>query len=584
MEKPEEAAEARTFPQVVFTDTPYSYPYSTTVTCRYTITSPVQPTPRDWVGIFKVGWNTIKDYHTFVWVEPCHDVVGRESTTRSVVFKEYYLPKNEHDFYQFCYVDGNGVVQGASTSFCFKTPAEEDPESDLQGDLLVITTQEQVDQGLLEKAELQKELDRIKEENETLKKVQQTEQQRVASLKRQNEQKAREMSELVKEMEEIKKRNDDLRSTVQQKEQENDGLKEDLMKQAEKQRLEATVEKITSLSLDDLSGQNETHAREKYDQAVMKINQLKGERHQLKEQVEAQREEIVTLNSKQREQERELIKMKDTIQLLQVDLQSSEMDKGRLSVELQRSQSQTTVMDDMRREIQELSEKLARQTTPQNCSNDDLTARCHTLASQLKEAEGKLRAEREETRDIRVRSEHLILELQQLRDQMAQLASSGEKAERTSGKLELKLKEANGAIADARFAIAEKDCLIGEKEQKIALAGLKKEELSRENQMLRDDMERLRGAYAALQASAQTNAPHPQPQQPQQPEHPYDSIETGAEEESLICRHCRESFPYITEDELQQHEQSHRLCPFCTMICDSMEQSAYEDHVYSHGL
>uniref|UniRef100_G3NIM8 SKICH domain-containing protein n=1 Tax=Gasterosteus aculeatus aculeatus TaxID=481459 RepID=G3NIM8_GASAC len=543
MEKPEEAAEARTFPQVVFTDTPYSYPYSTTVTCRYTITSPVQPTPRDWVGIFKVGWNTIKDYHTFVWVEPCHDVVGRESTTRSVVFKEYYLPKNEHDFYQFCYVDGNGVVQGASTSFCFKTPAEEDPESDLQGDLLVITTQ--------------------------------------------NEQKAREMSELVKEMEEIKKRNDDLRSTVQQKEQENDGLKEDLMKQAEKQRLEATVEKITSLSLDDLSGQNETHAREKYDRAVMKINQLKGERHQLKEQVEAQREEIVTLNSKQREQERELIKMKDTIQLLQVDLQSSEMDKGRLSVELQRSQrsqSQTTVMDDMRREIQELSEKLARQTTPQNCSDDDLTARCHTLASQLKEAEGKLQAEREETRDIRVRSEHLILELQQLRDQMAQLASSGEKAERTSGKLELKLKEANGAIADARFAIAEKDCLIGEKEQQIALAGLEKEELSRENQMLRDDMERLRGAYAALQASAQTNAPHPQPQQPQQPEHPYDSIETGAEEESLICRHCRESFPCITEDELQQHEQSHRLCPFCTMICDSMEQSAYEDHVYSHGL
>lgn len=93
--------------------------------------------------------------------------------------------------------------------------------------------------------------------------------------------------------------------------------------------------------------------------------------------------------------------------------------------------------------------------------------------------------------------------------------------------------------------------MIGEKEQKIALAGLEKEELSRENQvpltpassppviirtsfcllesclfpqMLRDDMERLRGAYAALQASAQTNAPHPQPQQPEQPEHPYDSI------------------------------------------------------------
>lgn len=65
MEKPEEAAEARTFPQVVFTDTPYSYPYSTTVTCRYTITSPVQPTPRDWVGIFKVGMRK-KCLHGFI--------------------------------------------------------------------------------------------------------------------------------------------------------------------------------------------------------------------------------------------------------------------------------------------------------------------------------------------------------------------------------------------------------------------------------------------------------------------------------------------------------------------------------------
>ncbi|XP_037318795.2 calcium-binding and coiled-coil domain-containing protein 2 isoform X1 [Pungitius pungitius] len=585
MENQGEAAGAATFPQVAFIDTPYSYPPSNPVTCRYTLTTAFQPTPRDWVGIFKVGWSTIKDYHTFVWVEPCHDVVGQESTMRPVVFKEYYLPKNEHDFYQFCYVDGNGVVRGASTSFCFKKPAEEeDPESGLQEDLLVITTQEQVDLGLLQKAELQRDLDQMKEENETLKKVQQTEQQQVASLKRQNEQKEREMSALIKEMQEIKEQNDSLRSSVEQKEEKDDSLKEDSMKP----RLNATQEKSTCSSLDGATGQNETHPRERYERAVMKINQLKAERAQLRGEVEAQRAEVATLNSKQREQERELIQMKDTIQLLQVDLQSSEKDKGRLSAELQRSQSQTAAMDDMKREIQELSRKLARQTTPQNCSPEDLTAQCHTLACQLQEAEGKLRAEREETRAVRIRSEHLDQELQQLRDQMALLASSAEKAERMSGKQELKLKEATGAIADARSAIAEKDGLIEEKEQQIALVGLEKEELSRENQMLRDDMERLRGAYAELQTSAQTDAPQPQqPQLPQQPEHPYEIIEAGAdaeEEQSLVCRHCRECFPCITQNELQQHEQSHRLCPFCTMICDSMEQSAYEDHVYSHGL
>ncbi|KAM8836768.1 LOW QUALITY PROTEIN: calcium-binding and coiled-coil domain-containing protein 2 [Spinachia spinachia] len=573
MENPEEAAKAGTFSQVVFTDTPYSYPPSTPVTCRYTLTSAFQPTPRDWVGIFKVGWNTIKEYHTFVWVEPCHDVVGKESTMRPVAFKEYYLPKNEHDFYQFCYVDGNGVVRGASTSFCFKKPLEEDPESGGQEDLLVVTTQEQVDLGLLEKAELQKELDQIKEENETLKKVQQTEQQHVASLKWQNEQKEREISDLVKEMEEIREQNDSLRSTVQQKEKENDSLKEDLMKHTEKQQLEATQEKNTCMRLDGALGQNEKQAWERYDQAVLKINQLKGE-HDQQGEAEAQCVEIATLNSKLRQQERELIKMKDTIQLLQVDLQSSEKDKLRLSAELQRLQSQTILMDGMQREIQGLNGKLARQTTPQNCSDDDLTVQCHTLACQLQEAEAKLRAEREQTSDIRIRSEHLHQELQQLRDQMALLASSAEKAERMSGKQELELKEAYGAIADVRFAIAEKDCLIEEKEKQMALIGLEKEELARENQMLRDDMERLCKAYAEPEASAQTDAPHQHCQQP----------EMGAEEESLICRHCRECFPCITQNELQQHERSHRLCPFCTMICDRMEQSAYEDHVYSHGL
>lgn len=45
---------ARTFSQVVFLGIPHSYPPSTPVTCRYTVTPGLQPSPRDWVGIFKV--------------------------------------------------------------------------------------------------------------------------------------------------------------------------------------------------------------------------------------------------------------------------------------------------------------------------------------------------------------------------------------------------------------------------------------------------------------------------------------------------------------------------------------------------
>uniref|UniRef100_A0A8C3B1W0 SKICH domain-containing protein n=1 Tax=Cyclopterus lumpus TaxID=8103 RepID=A0A8C3B1W0_CYCLU len=131
---------ARIFSQVVFTDPPHSYPPVSPVTCSYTHTPAFQPSPRDWVGMFKVGWSTTKDYHTFVWVESCLDVVG--SATRQAVFKEYYLPKDELDFYQFCYVDGAGQVCGASTSFCFKNPAQRSPESIVEDELMVVTTQE----------------------------------------------------------------------------------------------------------------------------------------------------------------------------------------------------------------------------------------------------------------------------------------------------------------------------------------------------------------------------------------------------------------------------------------------------------
>ncbi len=46
--------ETSSYSQVVFNDVPPSYPPNSAVTCRYTLTDAVVPTPRDWVGIYKV--------------------------------------------------------------------------------------------------------------------------------------------------------------------------------------------------------------------------------------------------------------------------------------------------------------------------------------------------------------------------------------------------------------------------------------------------------------------------------------------------------------------------------------------------
>ncbi|KAE8283909.1 Tax1-binding protein 1-like protein [Larimichthys crocea] len=623
MESSTEAAptgsSASTFSQVVFMGIPHSYPPSTHVTCCYILNAAFQPNPRDWVGIFKVGWSTTKDYHTFVWVEPCLDVVG-EQTARQAVFKDYYLPKDEIEFYQFCYIDSTGQVRGASTPFCFRNPTEQSMESSPDDDLLVITTQEQVEQSVREKAELQKELNQFMEENETLKKALENQQQEAASLKGQNEQKEKENCQLLRELDQFKQQNEKLQHNLQQQLIETDRIKvccqatcenlnpvlqyEEMLIQMTKQmeiQQQSAAEQIKtsqSLSSEATFRQNEAHLQEKYDRAVTKINQLKGERDELRGVVEAQSDEIASLSSKIREAEREVFKMKDSVQLLEVDLQSSEKEKEGLAAELQRLQSLTHNMDSMKRENQELCRRLSQQETLQSSDpSDDMRVQCQSLDCQLQEARLKLAAEKEESKNAKRRVEFLEIELTRVREQVDSAVISSAEIQRKCNKQELQLREAHEMILDGKVAF-------DDKEQMMTLLNQEKDELMRENQALKHEMEELRRAYTDLHAAPPADTSYmqpetasppagtapsthewPQPETPDQASHLYETIgQEQEQEQTLVCRHCQESFPFITRQELEQHEQSHRVCPFCTMICDNMEQSVFEDHVYSHEL
>ncbi|XP_074518658.1 calcium-binding and coiled-coil domain-containing protein 2 isoform X2 [Halichoeres trimaculatus] len=599
MESPKEPADSalRTFSQVLFMDIPKSYPPSTSITCSYNLTASFQPNPRDWVGVFKVGWSTTKDYHTFVWVEPCLDVVGQQS--RQAVFKDYYLPKDEIEFYQFCYVDSTGQVRGASTPFCFRSPTETSLESSPDDDLLVITTQEQVDQSVREKAELQRELDQIMAENESLKNARREEQQEAANFKKRNEEKEKENHRLHKEMDVLKMRNEHLDGLVKQQQEDRKQLEETLSRMTKQMHQDEETEQrrqSQSLSLEEESKQKEKQAQEKYDRAVVKINQMKAEREELKERLESQSSELTALNSKLKEQERELLKMKDNISLLQVDLQSSEKEKERLSVELQRLQTVSHNVDDLQRENQELTQRLSHLET-MNSPDDNLRTEYQTLAGKLQDAQVKLATEREESRAVKSKAELLDRELQDTKEQLKKTTCLYDEAQRTANKQELKLSAANELIAD-------KESIIEEKDDMIRLERHEKEELTRENKTLIRDIEGLRRLNADLQAASPVSTQHTQPEPtaqphdvshtpewaeletPEQEQHQYETIGSIAEpeEESLVCAHCQERFPGITPEELEQHEQSHRVCPFCTMICDNMEQSVFEDHVYGHEL
>uniref|UniRef100_A0A8C5HNZ5 Calcium-binding and coiled-coil domain-containing protein 2-like n=1 Tax=Gouania willdenowi TaxID=441366 RepID=A0A8C5HNZ5_GOUWI len=566
------------FSQVTFTSIPQSYQCSAPITCSYTYCSAsFQPSTRDWVGLFKVGWSSTKDYHTFVWAEPSQDA-SAQSAIRQAVFKEYYLPKDDGDFYQFCYVDASGLVRGLSSPFHFSSAEDLSFQIISEDNMMVLTTQTECN-------ELQAELAHLREENQTLGNTLRKREQEISDMKEEKEdvltqmgilqsslqEKLQENQRLKEEKEDVLTQMGILQSSLQEKLQENQHLKEDMESQTQKERSTQSL--------------NSDKSEDRYSRSVMKINQLKEERSQLKEALSSQSEEITRLRAKSRDAERELSRARDSLQLLDVDLQTSDKEKERLAAQvhrLQENQERLRNQETLRNHENQKNHENQEPTPPQ----DPDKAKCEALVMKLKEAEAKLACEKEQSRTLRERVKLQDQEIQKITEEKHKVQESSKQFECKSNKFELQFREIHQIMAD-------KDITMEEKDQQVLLERQEKEELERENQTLREELERLRTVYSNLGADSsvsptrdgRVHATLVEASGSDEEEHPYESIDqsSGAQEgKILVCHHCHESFPGITTDELKQHEQSHRLCPFCHLVCDDMDQGAFEDHVYIH--
>lgn len=56
------------FAKVVFHSIAETYPTDVNIECQYTITASLTPNPSDWVGLYKVGWSSVRDYVVYLWV------------------------------------------------------------------------------------------------------------------------------------------------------------------------------------------------------------------------------------------------------------------------------------------------------------------------------------------------------------------------------------------------------------------------------------------------------------------------------------------------------------------------------------
>ncbi|XP_010005858.1 PREDICTED: tax1-binding protein 1 isoform X3 [Chaetura pelagica] len=260
------------FAHVIFQNVAKSYLPNTHLECHYTLTQFIHPHQKDWVGIFKVGWSTARDYYTFLWSPMPENYVEGSTVNCVLTFQGYYLPNDDGEFYQFCYVTHKGEIRGASTPFQFRTssPVEEllTMEDEGNSDMLVVTTKAgllefKIEKIIKEKEELlkvtsvlEKETAQLRDQVERLEKELSHEKQRYDQLQTEQKNNIQTSDALKTEIDDLKKKHDEAASKVLQleedimtvtqkaiaKETELDSLKDKLKKvMLEKEQLECVL-------------------------------------------------------------------------------------------------------------------------------------------------------------------------------------------------------------------------------------------------------------------------------------------------------------------------------------------------------
>ncbi len=101
--------------KVSFINIQKSYPPGEKLELTYQLHNGLNAASRDWVGVFRVGWSSSRDYYTFEWAPTPVENKG------VITFAGQRLPPEDRHFYQFCFVSSDGRVRGASSPFQFSS-------------------------------------------------------------------------------------------------------------------------------------------------------------------------------------------------------------------------------------------------------------------------------------------------------------------------------------------------------------------------------------------------------------------------------------------------------------------------------
>ncbi|KRT82271.1 hypothetical protein AMK59_3940, partial [Oryctes borbonicus] len=100
---------------VEFIDIKADYPDNQHLKCAFKLLN-YKGQEGDRVAIYKLGWDTVKEYIAFEWV------LVNNTRENNVIFNQSMLPKNSNDMFQLCYISSKNETCGVSEPFHFINP------------------------------------------------------------------------------------------------------------------------------------------------------------------------------------------------------------------------------------------------------------------------------------------------------------------------------------------------------------------------------------------------------------------------------------------------------------------------------
>ncbi|EDV28215.1 uncharacterized protein TRIADDRAFT_53591 [Trichoplax adhaerens] len=98
--------------EVEFTGVRACYVPGEDIVCQYRHRGHDTPSADDWVGLYKIGWRSLREYLGFHWIR-----ASNNQDDHTLLFPASTLPKDVEDEYQLCYISKGTLVRGRSRQF-----------------------------------------------------------------------------------------------------------------------------------------------------------------------------------------------------------------------------------------------------------------------------------------------------------------------------------------------------------------------------------------------------------------------------------------------------------------------------------